>query len=48
VAFRAVRTGPENQGQIEIVEGLRGGEKLVADAAHAKVAEGARVKVKGD
>ncbi len=48
VRFRGVRTGPENQGQIEILEGLQGGETLVADAAHASLKEGERVKVKGD
>jgi len=46
--FRAVRIGPENQGQIEILEGLQGGEKLVADAAHAELKDGARIKVKGN
>jgi RND family efflux transporter MFP subunit len=46
--LHAVRTGPENQGQIEILEGLQGGEKLVADAAGAKLQDGARVKTKGD
>jgi RND family efflux transporter MFP subunit len=47
-AFRAVRTGPENQGQVEILEGLQGGEKLAADAAAAPLKDGARVKVKGN
>ena len=46
--FRAVRTGPENQGQVEILEGLQGGEKLVTDAAHADLKDGARVKTKGN
>jgi len=46
--FHGVRTGPENQGQVEILEGLQGGEKLVADAAAAKLQDGTRVKVKGD
>ena len=46
--FRAVRTGPENQGQVEILEGLQGGEKLVADAAPVELKDGARVKVKGN
>ena len=46
--FRAVRTGPENQGQIEILDGLQGGEKLAADAGNVKLREGERVKVKGD
>jgi RND family efflux transporter MFP subunit len=47
-AFRVVRTGPENQGQVEILDGLQGGEKLVADAVHADLKDGARVKVKGE
>ncbi len=46
--FRAVRTGPENQGQVEILDGLQGGEKLAADASNVKLREGERVKVKGD
>ncbi len=46
--FRLVKTGPEKEGQVEVLEGLQGGEKLVADAAHAELKEGARVKVKGD
>jgi len=48
IAFRAVRPGPENQGQVEILEGLQGGEKLVAEAAHAELKDGARVKTKGN
>jgi len=48
VTFRGVRTGPENQGQVEILEGLQGGEKLAADAAAAPLKDGARVKVKGN
>jgi HlyD family secretion protein len=46
--FRAVKTGQENQGQVEILEGLQGGEKLVADAAKAKIQDGEKVKVKGE
>lgn len=45
--FRAVRTGQENQGQVEVLEGLQGGEKLVADIAKAQVRDGEKVKVKG-
>jgi multidrug efflux pump subunit AcrA (membrane-fusion protein) len=47
-AFRSVRTGPENQGQVEVLDGLQGGEKLVADAAHADLKDGVRVKTKGN
>jgi RND family efflux transporter MFP subunit len=46
--FRAVKTGQENQGQVEVLEGLQGGEKLVADAAKAKIQDGEKVKVKGE
>ena len=43
----AVRTAPATQGQVEILEGLQGGETLVADAGRAGVRDGERVKVKG-
>jgi RND family efflux transporter MFP subunit len=46
--FQPVKTGSENQGQVEILEGLQGGEKLVADASHAELKDGQRVKVKGE
>ncbi|MGH9441959.1 MAG: efflux RND transporter periplasmic adaptor subunit [Thermoanaerobaculia bacterium] len=46
--FRTVRTGQENQGQVEVLEGLQGGEKLVADAAKAAVKDGQKVKIKGE
>lgn len=46
--LRQVRTGAENQGQVEIVEGLQGGETLVSDAAHAELKNGQKVKVKGN
>jgi RND family efflux transporter MFP subunit len=47
-SFRAVKAGQENQGQVEILEGLQGGEKLVADPAKAKIQDHAKVKVKGE
>ena len=46
--LRAVRIGQENQGQVEVLQGLQGGEKLVADAAKSGVRDGERVKVKGE
>ncbi len=45
--LRRVRTAPAPQGQVEILEGLQGGETLVADAGRAGVKSGERVKVKG-
>ena len=46
--FRAVKAGPEHQGQVEILDGLQGGEKLVADPAKSQVRDGERVKVRGE
>lgn len=46
--FRPVKAGKENQGQVEILEGLQGGEKLVADAAKSPVRDGEKVKLKGE
>ena len=47
-AFRSVKIGQENQGQVEILEGLQGGEKLVADPAKSKVQDHEKVKVQGE
>lgn len=44
VRFQPVRTGPESQGQVEIVEGLAGGERLVSTSA-GELADGDRVRV---
>jgi len=44
--FQAVRTGPETQGQIEVVEGLQGGERLISSAG--EIREGDRVRVEGE
>jgi RND family efflux transporter MFP subunit len=46
--FHAVRTGAENGGQIEAVEGLKGGELLVAEPGKAGVRDGEKVKVKAE
>lgn len=43
---RAVKLGPVNQGQVEILSGLEGGEVLVADPAHAGVSNGEKVKIR--
>jgi HlyD family secretion protein len=45
--FQAVRTGPESQGQVEIVEGLAGGERLVSTSS-AEIRDGDRVRVEGE
>ena len=45
--FQAVRTGPESEGQVEIVEGLAGGERLVSTSS-AEVRDGDRVRVEGE
>ena len=46
--FRAVRPGAENEGQVEISQGLQGGEKLVAEAEKTGVKNGDKVKVKAE
>ena len=46
--FKSVRLGAENQGQVEIVEGLNGGETLVANPTAANVKNGDSVKVKSE
>ena len=45
--FQPVRTGPESQGQVEIAEGLAGGEKLVSTSS-GEIREGDRVRVEGE
>lgn len=47
-AFRAVQAGPEKDGQVEILQGLQGGETLVADAEKTGVKDGDKVKVKSE
>jgi HlyD family secretion protein len=46
VRFVPVRTGRENQGLVEVEQGLSGGETLVAEAASSGVRDGERVKLK--
>jgi RND family efflux transporter MFP subunit len=45
--FQPVRTGPESQGQVEIVEGLSGGERLVSTSPR-ELRDGDRVRVEGE
>lgn len=47
VRFQPVKTGPEAQGQVEIVEGLAGGERLVSTSS-AELRDGDRVRVEGE
>ncbi len=42
--FHAVRTGPESEGQVEIAEGLSGGEQLVSTSP-GELRDGDRVRV---
>lgn len=45
--FQPVRTGAESQGQVEIAEGLSGGERIVSSST-AEVREGDKVRVEGE
>jgi len=45
--FQPVRTGPESQGQVEIVDGLSGGERLVSTSPR-ELSDGDRVRVEGE
>ena len=45
--FQPVRTGPETQGQVEILEGLSGGEQLVSSSP-GEIRDGDRVRVEGE
>jgi HlyD family secretion protein len=45
--FQPVRTGPETQGQVEVLEGLSGGEQLVSSSA-SEIRDGDRVRVEGE
>lgn len=46
ISFRAVKTGRESEGSVEIVSGLTGGEALVASAGALSLSDGMKVKVK--
>jgi HlyD family secretion protein len=45
--FQPVRTGPETQGQVEVLEGLSGGEQLVSTSS-GEIRDGDRVRVEGE
>jgi RND family efflux transporter MFP subunit len=45
--FQPVRTGAETQGQVEIVEGLAGGEQIVSSST-AEIRDGDKVRVEGE
>jgi RND family efflux transporter MFP subunit len=45
--FQPVRTGAETQGQVEIVEGLAGGEQIVSSST-AEIRDGDKVRVQGE
>jgi len=45
--FQPVRAGAETQGQVEIVEGLSGGERLVSSSS-GEIRDGDRVRVEGE
>jgi hypothetical protein len=45
--FQPVRTGAETQGQVEIVEGLVGGEQIVSSST-AEIRDGDKVRVQGE
>jgi RND family efflux transporter MFP subunit len=45
--FQPVRTGAETQGQVEIVEGLAGGEQIVSSST-AELRDGDKVRVEGE
>jgi hypothetical protein len=45
--FQPIRTGPEVQGQVEVLEGLSGGEKLISSSS-GEIRNGDRVRVEGE
>ena len=45
--FQAVKTGPSSDGQVEVLEGLAGGERLIPSSSR-EIREGDRVKVEGE
>jgi RND family efflux transporter MFP subunit len=42
--FQPVRTGPEAQGQVEVIQGLTGGERLISSSS-GEIRDGDRVRV---
>ena len=45
--FQPVKKGPKAEGQVEVLEGLAGGERLISSSS-GEVREGDRVKVEGE
>jgi membrane fusion protein (multidrug efflux system) len=45
--FEPVKAGAEREGQVEIVEGLSGGERLVSSSS-GEIRDGDRVRVEGE
>ena len=46
--FVPIRTGADVQGQVEVLEGLQGGEALIAAPEKAKIQNGDRVRTQGE
>lgn len=46
--FVPIRTGADVQGQVEVLEGLQGGEALIAASAKAEIRDGDRVRAEGE
>jgi hypothetical protein len=45
--FQPIRVGPEKQGQVEILEGLAGGERLISTSS-GEIRDGDRVRIEGE
>lgn len=45
--FQPVRVGPQTQGQVEILEGLAGGERLISTSS-GEIRDGDRVRIEGE
>ena len=45
--FQPIRTGPEAQGQVEVIQGLAGGERLISSSS-GEIRDGDRVRVEGE
>jgi multidrug efflux pump subunit AcrA (membrane-fusion protein) len=45
--FQPVKTGPQADGQVEVLEGLAGGERLISSSS-GEIREGDKVRVEGE
>jgi hypothetical protein len=45
--FQQVRVGAQTQGQVEILEGLAGGERLISTSS-GEIRDGDRVRIEGE